>query len=45
MKLLSPVKESTTQISRIDGLTILVVLWKQICNVESLSVCVMQYDR
>jgi hypothetical protein len=46
MKLLSLVKELTTYVTRIDGLTTIhMVLWKQILNVDSLSVCVMQYDR
>jgi hypothetical protein len=33
------VTEQTTHVTRIDGLTILLVLWKQNSSVVSLSVC------
>ena len=40
MKLLSPVTESTTHLTRIDDLTkIHMVLWKQIFSVVFLSMC------
>ena len=40
MKLLPPVTESTTHATRIGDLTkIYMLLWKQILNVVSISVC------
>jgi hypothetical protein len=40
MKLLSPVTESAAHVTRIDGLTTdLMVLWEQIFNVVSQSMC------
>ena len=40
MKLLSPITESTTHITHIDGLkSVHMILWKQIFSIVSLSMC------